>query len=91
MINDESNQDDGYYRLGKRVAEGWGSGFVPLDAFRDFEVRFLDHTIMRQIYIASSLITHKDVAFLREQLDVLTPGFRAFVLESAKLICEAGE
>ncbi len=92
MNTDDSMQPDtAYYRAGQATARGFADGIVPPDAFRDFEVQFLDYTIMRQMYIASPSITHKDVAFLRERLDVLTPEFRAFVLKAAEMICEAGE
>ena len=46
---------------------------------------------MRQVWIDGSVFNNKDIGILQEQLADLTPEFRAFVLESARWICEAGE
>ena len=55
------------------------------------EVCFKDFERMRQICISHHVINNKDVGFVRDMLLNQPPEFRAFILASAKLICEAGE
>ena len=62
---------------------------VPFE--QDYEVRFVDYSILRQKWIGYLVFANGDVGYLRDQLEILEPEFRAFVLKAAKLICEAGE
>ena len=60
----------------------------PLD---DFEFNVLDYDKMRSVTVNSAVIRNRDVPYLRDLLAKLRPELREFLLETAKLICEAGE
>jgi len=69
------------------VQSAWPSG-----PFKDYEVTWKDfEPPMQQVYIDASVFNDKNGEILKEQLTNLAPEFRAFVLASAKMICEAGE
>ena len=58
----------------------------------NYEVKWMDYEPpMRQIWIDVSVFNNKDVGFLKDLLLRQSPEFRAFILESAQMICEAGE
>ena len=64
----------------------------PSEPFGDYEVKWTDYeSPMRQIYIDASVFNNKDVGFVRELLLKQSPEFQAFILASARLICEASE
>ena len=56
-----------------------------------YELHFLDHSTGRQAWMSELIIANLDVGAIEDSLDELAPEFRAFILASARLICEAGE
>ena len=64
----------------------------PSEPFGDYEVKWMNYEPpMRQIWIDASVFNNKDVGFIKDMLLKQSPEFRAFILESARLICEAGK
>ena len=64
----------------------------PSKPFGDYEVKWTDYEPpMQRVWIDASMFHSKDVGFIKDLLLKQPPEFRAFVLESARLICEAGE
>ncbi len=57
----------------------------------DFECSFLDYDQLKRATVNSAVIRNKDVPYIRELLANLRPELREFMLETARLICEAGE
>ena len=100
MSTDESRQLDNIdCRVGQMVAKGLADGIVPTAELKKqhgfpygpFELTFYDYAKMRQVTVSSAVMINRDIPYLRELLAALRPELRVFILESAKLICEAGE
>ncbi len=54
------------------------------------ELHFLDHSTGRQAWMNEHVIDNMDVGAIKDCLENLSPEFRAFILKSAEMICEAG-
>ena len=61
------------------------------DARYRFEIELSDYGRRRCWIITNPVITNQDVGYLRERLQESDPEFRAFILETARLFCAAGE